>query len=159
LTSGGHLTRTGAFLGTPLYASPEQVRGDRVDEQSDVYSLAATLYFLLTGRAPHQTGDATATLARIVSEPAPSARQVRPDIPADLDEVVLRGLERVRDDRWRSLADFREALLPFVPGRITTAGLGLRFGAYLFDGFGLKLAGAILGVSIGGALTQLAARA
>src|SRR5262249_1537838 len=101
LARAAPLTRTGAFLGTPLYPSPEQVRGDSVDEQSDVYSVAATLYFLLTGQAPHQTGDAAATLARIVSDPAPSARELRSEVPANLDEAILRGLERLRDDRWR----------------------------------------------------------
>jgi hypothetical protein len=133
LAQSAHLTRTGAFIGTPLYASPEQVRAETVDEQSDVYSVAATLYFLLTGHAPHETGDAAATLARIAADPAPSMRTHRAEIPSNLDEIVLRGLEKQRDERWRNLADLREALLPFVPGRITPAGLGLRLGAYILD--------------------------
>jgi hypothetical protein len=133
LAQSSHLTRTGSFLGTPLYASPEQVRAETVDEQSDVYSVAATLYFLLTGHAPHETGDAAATLARIVSDPAPSMRTYRPEIPANLDEIVQRGLERQRDERWRSLAEFRESLQPFVPGQVTAAGWGLRFGAFVID--------------------------
>src|SRR5207249_5355169 len=89
-----HLTRTGAFLGTVLFASPEQIRKDRLDQQTDVYSVAATLYSLLTGRGPHQTGDAAATLARIVSDPAPPLRSLRPELPKELDNVVLPRLER-----------------------------------------------------------------
>ena len=68
----GHLTRTGSFVGTPLFASPEQVRGETVDLQTDVYSVAATLYFLLTGRAPFQSKDTTIALVRIAADPAPS---------------------------------------------------------------------------------------
>jgi hypothetical protein len=144
LAQSAHLTRTGAFIGTPLYASPEQVRAEIVDEQSDVYSVAATLYFLITGHAPHETGDAAATLARIAADPAPSMRTHRAEIPANLDEIVLRGLEKQRDERWRSLADFREALLPFVPGRVTTAGWGLRFGAFFIDWLTFSALGALV---------------
>src|SRR5262249_18062046 len=60
LLKDAHLTRTGKFLGTPLFASPEQIRGEHVDQQTDVYSVAATLYYVLTGRAPFQGGDAAA---------------------------------------------------------------------------------------------------
>src|SRR5262245_834874 len=52
LVSDAHLTKTGSFLGTLYFASPEQVRGDPVDQQTDVYSVAATLYYLLIGKAP-----------------------------------------------------------------------------------------------------------
>jgi eukaryotic-like serine/threonine-protein kinase len=133
LVGGAHLTRTGSFLGTPLYASPEQIRGDPVTPQSDLYSVAATLYFLLTGKAPFQSGDAAATLARIVTDDPPSMRKLRPDIPEALDAVVLRGLARHRERRYKDLEEFRQALRPFLPGRSTIVGLGIRFGAYLID--------------------------
>jgi hypothetical protein len=128
-----HLTRTGTFLGTPLFAAPEQIKCEVVDAQSDVYSVAATLYFLLSGRAPFQTGDTMATLARIVSEPPPPLRSLRPEIPRALDKVVLRGLERDRRRRWRSLDDFRKALVPFLPAEPSIAGMGLRLVAYSLD--------------------------
>jgi hypothetical protein len=133
LAGGQHLTGTGAFLGTLAYASPEQIRGLRLDERTDVYSVAATLYFLLTGRAPHQSGDAAATLARIVSDPAPSIRDLRQEIPPGLDAAALRGLERDRERRWQRLEAFREALLPFAPGQVTSGGKAMRSGAYLLD--------------------------
>jgi uncharacterized RDD family membrane protein YckC len=133
MTDSQHLTKTGAFLGTPLFASPEQVRGDPIDPQSDVYSVAATLYFLLTGKAPFQTGDTTATLARIVSEDPPSVRTLRSDIDPALDKIVLRGLARQREHRWRNLEDFRQALLAFLPGKAPLVGLVLRLGAYVLD--------------------------
>ncbi len=139
LVGDSHLTRTGAFVGTPLFASPEQIRRDAVDQQTDVYSVAATLYFLLTGRAPFEGGDAAATLARIVGDPPPPMRNYRPEILLGLDRVVLRGLERHRERRWRSLDELREALLPFVPGHLSIGGMGVRFGAYLIDYFFLSL--------------------
>jgi hypothetical protein len=139
LMQAAHLTRTGAFLGTPLYASPEQVRAEAVDEQTDVYSTAATLYFLLTGRAPHQTGDAAATLARIVSDNPPSICSIQPGVSKEFDSVVLRGLERLRGDRWRNLAEFREALRSFLPGQLSIGGMGMRFGAYAIDTLGRQV--------------------
>jgi uncharacterized RDD family membrane protein YckC len=134
------LTQTGAFLGTPLYSSPEQIRKDLLDQQTDVYSVAATLYFLLTGQAPFQkSGDAAAILARVVCDPPPPARTLRPEIPKGLDRVLLRGLERQRERRWRSLDELREALLPFVPGHLSIGGMGVRLGAYLIDYFALSV--------------------
>ena len=94
LVADQHLTKSGSFLGTPLYASPEQIKAERVDQQTDVYSVAATLYFLLTGRAPFQSRDSAATVARIVSDPPPTLRSIRPEIPPSLEKIVLRGLER-----------------------------------------------------------------
>jgi hypothetical protein len=133
LVSSSHLTRTGAFMGTPLYAAPEQIRGDKVNEQTDVYSVAATLYCLIAGRAPFQSGDAAATLARIVADDPPPLRSLRPEVPAPLDKIILRGLSRDRSERWPSLEEFRRALLPFAPGHLTPAGPGIRFAALLID--------------------------
>jgi uncharacterized RDD family membrane protein YckC len=127
------LTQTGAFVGTPLFAAPEQIKGEAVDQQADVYSVAATLYFLLTGRAPFEGGDAAATLARIVSESAPGMRTVRPRLDRELDAVVLRGLERNKARRWRDLGEFRSALLRAQPERLPIGGLAARFAAYLLD--------------------------
>jgi hypothetical protein len=146
LAAGSHLTRTGGFVGTPLFASPEQLRGEPLDARTDVYSVAATLYYLLTGQAPFQHHDGAALIARVVSEPAPSPRRLRPDIPRALDEVVRRGLERQRERRFPDLAAFREALLPLLPGQMTIAGLGLRVGAYLIDALPPGVCGEIIGL-------------
>ena len=130
-----HLTRTGSFLGTPLYASPEQIKVEPLDGRTDVYSTAATLFFLLTGRAPFDRGDASATMARIVTDPAPSAKLARPEVPSGLDKAIRKGLERDRDRRFRDLDEFLEALLPFAPGHVSAASVALRAGAYLADYF------------------------
>ena len=130
-----HLTRTGSFLGTPLYASPEQIKVETLDERTDVYSTAATLYFLLTGRAPFDRGDASATMARIVTDPPPSAREKRPEVPFGLDRAIRKALETDRDRRTRDLSAFRDAIRPFAPGHVPPAKLALRVGAYLADAF------------------------
>ncbi len=129
----GNLTKTGTFMGTLFFASPEQVRGEPVDQQTDVYSVAATLYYVLTGKSPFQSSDAAATVAKIVSEPLKPMRSIRPELPAALDKVVQRGLERDRKRRFKDLEEFRAALLPFIPGRLSMGSMGLRFAAYLVD--------------------------
>jgi eukaryotic-like serine/threonine-protein kinase len=149
LLSEAHLTKTGTFLGTPLFAAPEQIKRETVDAQSDVYSVEATLYFLLTGQAPFQTGDAMASMARIVSDAAPSMRTLRPELPKALDKAVLRGLERERKRRWRSLEDLRRALLRFLPVEPSIGGLGLRLIASLVDQI-------VLGAVISGITAMLA---
>jgi hypothetical protein len=133
LDSDAALTRTGSFVGTPLYASPEQIKRDAVDERTDVYSAAATLYYLLTGRPPFQADDAAAALAKIVSEPPTPLRSLRPELPPALEAAILRGLERDRDRRWPDLARFRQALLPFVSERLQLADQALRASAYFTD--------------------------
>jgi hypothetical protein len=133
LAQGAHLTKTGSFLGTPMYASPEQVRGEAVDAQTDVYSVAATLYFVLTGQAPFQSDNAAVTLARIAADPAPSMRKLRPELSPMLDAVVLRALERDRKRRWHNLDDLAEALRQFLPGRSSLINLAVRFAAIVLD--------------------------
>ena len=134
------LTQTGTFLGTVLYASPEQIRGEAVAATADVYSVCATLFYLLTGRAPFQRDSMTAALAQIVSEPAPPLRKFRPDAPKMLERVVGRGLERDADRRWASLDELRAALVELLPETVRYAGPAIRCAAYLFDEIALRLA-------------------
>jgi hypothetical protein len=133
LLGDARLTRTGSFVGTPLFASPEQVKGEEVDARSDIYSAAATLYYLLAGRAPFQSSDAAAALARIASEEAPPLDRLRPELPAALVRVVQRGLARDRRERWQTLEEFRTALLPFGPAPPAAETFALRVGAFIID--------------------------
>lgn len=133
LVKDAHLTKTGAFIGTPHYASPEQVRGDNIDQQTDVYSVAATLYYLLTGKPPFWGSEAAATMARIVSDPAPPMGSLRPELSPALDRVVLRGLDRDRNRRWQDLDAFRQALTGLLPAPLAWTPLLLRPIAYLVD--------------------------
>jgi hypothetical protein len=133
LVDNQSLTGSGSFLGTVLYASPEQIRSDNVNAQTDIYSVCATLYYLLTGQAPFSDKDAAACVARAVSEDAPSMRIHRPELPNTLDEVVRKGLARNRAVRYQSLEDLRLALLPFVAPPQSLGDQGWRVTAYLID--------------------------
>jgi len=106
------LTAPGMVLGTPAYASPEQAGGevDRVGPRSDVYSLGATLYEMLTGRRPFSGENAIAILFDVISrEPVPP-RGVRAEIPADAEAVCLHAMEKDPERRYGSAAEFAEDL-------------------------------------------------
>lgn len=127
------LTHSGAFLGTVLFASPEQIRGEELSYDSDVYSVAATLYYLLVGRAPHHHVSMTAALAKVISEPPPSIRSQRPDVPKAVERVVFRGLDRDRNRRFGSLEEFRDALQELLPERQLPSRMRTLVSAYLLD--------------------------
>ncbi|MBE0595385.1 MAG: protein kinase, partial [Gemmatimonadales bacterium] len=108
---GTRLTETGLSLGTPHYMSPEQATGDReLDARSDVYSLGALVYEMLSGEPPHHGNTVQAIIARILSEdPAPVTRQ-RPAVPAYVDAAIRKALDKTPADRFPSAAKFAEAL-------------------------------------------------
>ncbi|HKT58769.1 MAG TPA: protein kinase [Gemmatimonadales bacterium] len=107
---GTALTQTGMALGTPLYMSPEQASGDAAGPRSDLYSLGCTLFELLTGVPPF-TGDTPQAVAvKRFTQPAPSVRAARPEVPLELARIVARALERDPADRFASLAEFAAAL-------------------------------------------------
>jgi len=104
-----------APLGTPQYMSPEQVRCAKdVDARSDIWSLAVTLYELLTGRPPFNHDVAQACIAAIVADPIPDPRVFRPDIPEGLALALLHALEKNPDERCPSVDAFVEAITPFA---------------------------------------------
>ncbi len=94
--------------GTPSYVSPEQARGESLDERSDQYSLGALAYLLVAGRPPY----AHASLAAATSPPAPAP--LDPRLPAGIEAAVLRSLAPVREDRWPGIADFLSVLTEAV---------------------------------------------
>ncbi len=134
-----HLTRSGTFLGTVLFASPEQIRGEPLDYSADIYSVCATLYYLLCGEAPFQHDSITAVLAKAISEEPPPVREKRRDLTRSLNAVVMKGLERHRERRWQSLDDLRDALVSLLPNRQLPARPRMLIGAYLLDRIALTL--------------------
>ncbi|MEV4746322.1 protein kinase [Streptosporangium sp. NPDC049248] len=108
------LTRTGTILGTPLYMSPEQVRGAVVTPQSDLYSLGLILHEMLTGERVFDGTSEYRILERQVHEAAPSVREQRSDVPAELDRLVLRLLAKRAEDRPARAKLLHTALLSFV---------------------------------------------
>jgi tetratricopeptide (TPR) repeat protein len=94
------LTKTGAVVGTPAYMAPEQARGDAVaDARSDIYSLGSTLFELIAGRPPHVGPTSIATLARLVTTPAPRLSELLIDVPPRLDDLVFRMLASRPEER------------------------------------------------------------
>ncbi|MBN1489835.1 MAG: serine/threonine protein kinase [Phycisphaerae bacterium] len=106
------LTGMGQQIGTPGYMSPEQCQGSRVTPASDVYSLGATLFELITGRVPFHVEEASpfAMMLKHISEPAPDPRAFRSETPAWLAAVVAKSLEKTPHNRFATAGDFATAL-------------------------------------------------
>ncbi len=116
---GPRMTVEGTLMGTPAYMSPEQASGqhDRVKPPADVYGLGATLYQLLTGRPPFQAeDDLQALLERLAKEAPAPPRQLNAQIPADLEAIALKALEKHPSDRYESAAAMAEDLRRFLRG-------------------------------------------
>jgi eukaryotic-like serine/threonine-protein kinase len=105
-----HLTRVGEFCGTFVYASPEQIRGEDVDERSDLYSLAIVLYRMLAGSPPFQSDNEYALMtAQLQAPPPPLAGRV-PGVDAATEAVLMRALAKRREDRYASVEEFGRAV-------------------------------------------------
>ena len=108
---GNRITQTGLSLGTPQYMSPEQATGDRaIDGRTDVYSLAAVLYEMLTGDPPHYGSTSQAIIARVLTEKPRSMRASRESVPVYVDAAVERALAKLPADRWATAREFAEAI-------------------------------------------------
>src|SRR5687767_11817139 len=108
---GTRVTQTGLSLGTPAYMSPEQATGDRlIDARSDIYSLAAVLYEMLTGEPPHTGATVQAIIARVLTDKVRSVRSTRDMVPENVDAAVQRALAKLPADRFASAKEFADAL-------------------------------------------------
>jgi serine/threonine-protein kinase len=107
------LTQTGMSVGTPAYMSPEQASGDKgIDARSDVYSLACVLFEMLAGEPPYTGATAQQVIVKRFTDPVPSVRKVRPNVPEAVDQAIQRALAPVPADRYASAAEFWRALQP-----------------------------------------------
>ena len=105
------LTSDQRVSGTPLYMAPEQVTGDRaLEARADIYALGAMMYFCLTGQPPFKAGSAFEVMMAHARDPVVPPTQLRPDIPADLEQVVLRCLAKKPDDRYPDVKALGKAL-------------------------------------------------
>ena len=100
-----HVTQPGTTMGTPLYMSPEQAQGKALDHRSDLYSLGVTFYHMLSGEPPFQADSAVALALKHVSEQPVSLRARRPDIPLELERLVLKLMAKSPADRYQSAAE------------------------------------------------------
>jgi eukaryotic-like serine/threonine-protein kinase len=104
------VTQTGTVLGTSDYIAPEQARGDKVDQKTDIYSLGTVLYELLTGDVPYEGDNFVAVAMRHVNDPVPSVLDRRRDTPIRLDLAVRRAMAKNPDDRFETMEHLVEEL-------------------------------------------------
>ncbi len=114
---GATMTQTSAVIGTAQYLSPEQARGEQVDARSDLYSTGCLLYELLTGRPPF-VGDSPVSVAyqHVREEPLPPS-SLDPDVPAEVDSVVLKALTKDRDQRYQTADEMRADIARALTGQ------------------------------------------
>jgi len=99
-----------AGVGSPSYMSPEQVKGEEIDWRTDVYSLGAVLYHLLTSRRPFSGGNTFELIENILNTHPPAPSSLRPESPQGLDDVVRRAMSKTREERYASWEAFGDAL-------------------------------------------------
>ena len=127
--AGASLTRTGAILGTPAYMSPEQAAGARgnVGIASDIYSLGAILYHMLTGRAPFLGATPVETVLMVIEQSPIPLRTLNHRVDRNLEMVTLRCLQKPQDLRYQSATNLCEDLKAFLDGRSVSAREGQLF--------------------------------
>ncbi len=107
------VTAHGKIMGTPAYAAPEQLRGDALDVRADIYSVGATLFTLLTDRAPFEGENAVQVVANAVNQKPLPLGELRQGVPPGLERVVARCLAKEPEGRFADYTVLRNALLPF----------------------------------------------
>lgn len=103
-------TNLSISIGTPLYMSPEQFKSSKVDNRSDLYSLGAVFYQLLTGRPPFSRGDLAGLMYEHLNVMPPEPAQLFPEISAGLSQVVMKAMAKEPEQRWQSAAEFLNAV-------------------------------------------------
>ncbi|PSR57690.1 serine/threonine protein kinase [Nocardia nova] len=117
LDSTTKVTATGTFTATLAFAAPEQLSGQPLDHRADQYSLACTLFALLTGRSPFAADNPGQVVAGHLGAPVPSIHQLRPDLPPQLDAVLARAMAKDRDRRFRSCGELASAVHTVIAQR------------------------------------------
>jgi serine/threonine-protein kinase len=108
------LTVTGAFLGSPEYVAPEAIEGHHTDARSDLYSLGVVFYETLTGRRPFLADSPFAVLRLHLTAPPAPPTQIRPEVPVELERIVLKLLAKEPDQRYASAEELVLELRDFL---------------------------------------------
>jgi beta-lactam-binding protein with PASTA domain/tRNA A-37 threonylcarbamoyl transferase component Bud32 len=119
--TGDTLTQTAAVLGTASYLSPEQAQGQSVDARSDLYSLGCVLYEMSTGRPPFSGDSPVAIAYKHVRDDPVAPSRINPDVPADLESVILKSMAKNPANRYQSAAELRQDLSRLMKGLPTLA--------------------------------------
>jgi len=110
IVGGQSHTATGAVVGTAMYMSPEQIRGESPDRRSDIYSLGVTLFEMVGGRPPFQADSAMTLMMMHVNDPVPDPRKLNPDVPDEMVAVINKALAKNPNDRYQTAAQMASAL-------------------------------------------------
>jgi eukaryotic-like serine/threonine-protein kinase len=117
------LTKAGSLIGSPLHMSPEQIRGEKATQQSDIYSLGVTLYELIAGRPPLNGGTTYELMMAHLNRTPTLLIELRPEIPARLSDIIAKALEKEPAKRFATAAEFLDALrsqsMPELAGATT----------------------------------------
>ena len=105
-----HLTRTGAAMGTAAYMSPEQVRGEKLDARTDLFSFGVVLYEMATGRQAFAGGSAAETITAILRDRPVPPSQLNPQLASKLEEIIHKSLEKDRNARYQAASEMRAEL-------------------------------------------------
>ena len=120
--AGGDLgmTKTSTIMGSPLYMSPEQLSSTRsVDARTDIWAIGVMLFELVSGRVPFEAETMPELCGKVLSEPPPSLRGLRQNMPEAIDAIVFRCLAKDRTQRYANVAELAEALAPLGPPNAT----------------------------------------
>ncbi|MCA9605018.1 MAG: serine/threonine protein kinase [Myxococcales bacterium] len=131
---GQSITRQGSILGTPYYMAPEHIRGEPVDQRSDVYALGALMYKAVTGAPPFWATTPVGVLTMHLTDDVepPSERAPKRNIPKEADEILLKAMRKNPADRYQTMHGLRDALLEYLESVGQAAGLeSLRLGSGL----------------------------
>ncbi len=110
MVGGSLLTQSGMTVGTPAYMSPEQGSGEAVDHRTDIYALGVMLYEMLVGEVPYTAETPMAVVVKHIVEPLPMPRAKRPDLPEEVQRIVLKALAKSPADRYQRAGELAEAL-------------------------------------------------
>jgi serine/threonine-protein kinase len=120
-STGDTLTQTAAVLGTASYLSPEQAQGQPVDARSDLYSLGCVLYEMTTGRPPFSGDSPVAIAYKHVKDDPVAPSRINPDVPSDLEAVILKSMAKNPANRYQTAAEMRQDLGRLMQGLPTLA--------------------------------------